>query len=188
MGGTRQEISGVFFAGARDYIRDQHGPEVLERVAEQAGPEAGSVLRDPDREAWYPEESFREMLRAFCEVVAGGDVDRFEEIIRSGSLLGIRHFMQIITRQTAPRELLQRTPSLWNLLRRGPATVRVESQPDRIVMHYEGYPFHAHPVYVPFFWGLVASRLEASSGYVPPIRVLEDVTDHLAVEVRIAEG
>ena len=188
MGGTRQEIRGVFFAGARDYIRGRHGAEVLERVAEAAGPEAGAILRAPDAEGWYPEDAFREMLRAFCEVVAGNDARRFEEIIRGGALMGIRQFVQIITRQTSPRDLLERTPGLWSLLRRGPARLRIEAEPHRVVSHYEGYPFHAHPVYVPFFRGLLASMLEASSGYVPPIRVLDEVEDHLAIEVRVAEG
>lgn len=188
MGGTRQEICGVFFAGTRDYLRDRYGAEMLERVVEAAGPEPGALLRDPDTEAWYPEEAFREVLRAFCEVVADGDVERFEAIIRSGAMFGIHRRVQIITRKTAPRELLERTPSLWRVMRRGPGGVRAEAEPDRIVMHYEGYPFHAHPIYVPFFRGLLASMLEVSCGYVPPIGVLDEIEDHLAIEVRVAEG
>lgn len=188
MGGPEQEISGVFFAAARRYLTDHHGEETLSRVAEAAGTTAGPLLRSADPESWYPEEAFRDLLRAFRDEVADGDDARFEQIIQSTAAEGIHRYVQIITRQPSPRDMLARLPSLWSRLRRGPAVQHVQGEPDRMILRYEHFPLIADPVYVPFFRGLLASLLEASCGYVPPIHVVDHGDDYLVMEVRVAEG
>ena len=185
VGDLAQEVRGVFFASARRYLVERHGAEALERVLAAIEPAHRRALERPEPDEFYPEQAWREVLHALNDQLAGGDPEKFVQIVHDSSSMGIRLFVHVVLRLASTTAVLRRTPKLWARMRRGPATLSVEEAPDRIRLRYARYPLLSDPLYPLMLKGLVGALSEASAGYVPPIRVVDRGPDWLVLEVTV---
>lgn len=184
MGGHRQEVRGILFASARRYVLERHGEDAFARVLAAMSDEHRPTLSSPETHAFYPEQAVREMLHAVHAELAGGDDEAFARIVHDASAIGIHGFLQVVLRIGGTKAVLERMPLLWGYMRRGPATLEVTEQSDRVRLHYRDFPFFDDPLYARLIKGMVGATVEAASGYVPPIAVVRGGADSLVLEVK----
>ncbi len=180
--GVNSEVKGMWFASARDYLQEHHGPDTLERVIQSMGSH-GEVLRDPDHNLWYPEAALAAMLAVLDEVLCQGDGERFIESIVGASTQGIGRFFRLLMGLGSTRFLLKKVPTLFHWIRRCNARVEVDSSPERTLIHYRDFPWFEDERYRWMTVGTLRGMVEISTGKTPQIHVLDAGPSHLSVEV-----
>ena len=177
-------MRGILFAGARRYMLERHGKDAFARVLAAMSEEHREALAQPEVNEFYPEQAVREMLHATHAELAGGDDEAFARIVHDASAIGIHGFLQVVLRIGGTKAVLVRMPLLWSYMRRGPGTLEVTEETDRVRLHYRDFPFFDDPLYPPLITGMLGATVEAASGYVPPIEVVRGGADSLVLEVK----
>lgn len=177
------EIKGSAFVTLERWLTRHVESERLDAFWRSLGADAANV-RGAAASQWFPEGLHQEVLRALDETIAGGDVVRFDEIIHECTLAGVHAFANIILAMSSPAFVLRRTPTLWGVLRRGPATLTVDQDRGSSRLHYRAFPYMGDARYRYYFKALLAALVKPSLGRRPDVVLLDHGHDWLDVEVR----
>ncbi|MFW5877444.1 MAG: hypothetical protein ACOCXM_11965 [Myxococcota bacterium] len=179
------EIKGLWFIAGQSYLSANLDPSVFQQFARALPPEFREVAEAPMASTWYPEDAAAHFLRAWLEVPAEGNRQRFRQMVGEASEQGLNRFFRAIARLASQRFLLRQTPTIFRQLRRGPATVTVEESDAGMVVHYRDFPFLDDPVYEDTFPAQLGALLHATTGDWPNTRVLDKAPNRMRVEVRL---
>lgn len=179
---SRNEVKGVWFVTARDYVAERHGQARLDAMVQRMGPQMGPTLADPAVSAWYPEGHLQAMLRALDAELAAGDPDRFVDEIVGCSEQGMGRFFRSLARLASPGFVLRQSPTTWKMLRRGPGTMQAQRVDGGTLIRYREFPYFHDPLYRLMAVGTVQSLVEVSTG----ARVAVEVAHWAASELDLA--
>ncbi len=132
------EVKGTWLVTAHRFLEHRGSPGALDPHLSDATRE---MLADPIASEWYPEQVLAEVLEALRRGLADGDAGRFELLLEEAAEFGAHRFLTAILRLSTPGFMLRRIPTLWQILRRGPGYVRVESRPGATQVLYANFPF-----------------------------------------------
>jgi hypothetical protein len=159
---------------------------VYEAFLAALAPDDRVIVRDTLPTQWHPEELHARVLQATFEVLAKRDINRYERIIGDCTLLGVKTFARLVLSMSSPEFVLRRTPTLWSVLRRGPATLTVEQSGTLSVLRYRSFPFFADPLYRHYFRALLGALVRPALGRTPKVRLADHGDDSLDVEIDVA--
>lgn len=131
-------IKGIWLVTARRFLESRNATDALDAHLDDA---TRALLADPIASEWYPETMLAEILAAMRVGLCGGDAARFERLLEDAAEYGVHRFLTAILRISTPRFMLGRVPTLWKILRRGPATVEVAPLPHATAVRYANFPF-----------------------------------------------
>ncbi len=179
------EIKGSAFVTLSRWLRDHTDPD---RQAEfwLALADAAEPVRHAVAGQWFPETLHHEVLRALAATIAEGDLDRYEATIHACTLAGVQVFANLLLSMSSPAFVLRRTPTLYAVIRRGPATLTVEQSPGSSLLRYRQFPFFVDPLYRHYFRALLGAVVEPALGRTPPVELLDHGADWL--DVRVGHG
>ncbi len=133
---------------ARRYVLAEYGQETFARFT-AALPEAiRADATEPVVSQWYPEETLRDALAVFHEVVTGGDDDAFSRAMERCSVLGVHWFVQLLVSVATPEHLLRLMPATLRVTRRGPVRVTVQTGERCATLRFTGQPYATDPRYL----------------------------------------
>lgn len=165
---------------------DRRGPEAYERFLAALPDDDRTLVRDAYPTKWHPEELHRRVLHAVFEVLARGDIRRYESIIDECTLLGVKSFARIVLSMSSAAFVLRRAPTLWSVLRRGPATLTVDQSAGVSTLHYRSFPFFTDELYRHYFRALLTAIVRPALGRTPDVRLAAHGPDWLDVEIPTA--
>ena len=177
------EVKGLWFTVGRRYVLENLGQDALDAIVAHMGPEHGAILGSALPSEWYPEETLRRTLAAMNAVMAKGDPAAFVHTIEEASLLGIHHFFRALLRVVPPGMMLRKIPTMWNIMRRGPARIAVETADDGGVVRYGNFPYFDDPLYRLLAKGAIQALMRLC-GTRADVELAEHTSDSLTVEVR----
>lgn len=147
-----------------------------------------TLVADPLASVWHPEEVHRSMLHGLFSAVCDGDTSRFHDAIVGATELGIHKFARLILQMSSTAFVLRRVPTLWHIIRRGPASTKVEQGHGITRLTYSGFPYFDDVLYRHYIVGVLTGIAHVSGGVVPDVSVLEHSADGMIVEVRFPTG
>jgi hypothetical protein len=177
----RYEVKGVWFTTAKRYVADRHAPEMLEEVAAAMGEQHREAILHPLASEWYPEETLQQGMAAMSRVLADGDPERFAGVLEVCTDLGINHFFRALIRIGSPAMVLRKVPTMWNLIRRGDATVNVEANEERAAVRYEKFPYFQDSNYRILTLASLRTLVRICCGREPRVEITAYERDALAV-------
>jgi hypothetical protein len=178
------EVKGLWFTIGRRYVLENFGHDALDELTAHMGPEHGAVVTSALPSEWYPEATMQRMLAALNVVLAKKNPAEFVRITEEASLLGIHHFFRALLRIVPPGPMLRKIPTMWSIMRRGPAHVEVETGPDGGVVLYSGFPYFDDPLYRLLTKGAVQSMMTLCGTRDAQVELKTHTGDSLIVEVR----
>jgi hypothetical protein len=134
------EIRASWVLTARRLIQEVR-PSAQPELVRYLPPEYAHVLDDALPGEWYPEEVLSALLAGLHDVLAEGDVERFEVLLERAVQLGIHRFFSAMLKLSSPGFVLARVPTLWGLTRRGAGSVAVERRPEGSLVCYRNFPY-----------------------------------------------
>lgn len=178
------EIKGSAFVTLRRQISAARGDEAWNELVARVPEPHRKAVRDATASEWYPEETHAAVLTALFETAAQGDVEKLETIVDEATTLGLQTFARAILAMSSPAFVIRRCPTLWSVIRRGPATLRVE-QPEAGLsrLHYEGFPFFDDRLYRHYFRALLGAIVRPALRRAPVVRIVAHTTTTLDVEI-----
>jgi hypothetical protein len=144
------------------------------------------LVRDTLPTQWHPEELHARVLQAAFAVLAKGDMARYERVIADCTLLGLKTFARLVLSMSSAEFVLRRAPTLWSVLRRGPATLTVEQSGTVSLLRYRSFPFFSDPLYRHYFRALLGAIVKPALGRTPKVRLVGHGDDWLDVEIDVA--
>ncbi len=141
------EVKGLWFTVPRRYVLENYGQEALDALVANMGPEHGAVFATALPSEWYEEETLRRLLVACHAVLARGNADEFVHVVEECSMLAIHHFFRALLRLVPPAMMLRKIPTMWNIMRRGPGRVEVETGDGAGVVRYGRFPYFDDGLY-----------------------------------------
>ncbi|MBK8715065.1 MAG: hypothetical protein IPN32_09985 [Deltaproteobacteria bacterium] len=142
-------------------------------------------VRDATATQWFPERMHAEVLRAVFDTVAGGELPRFEQVIAECTTLGVQTFAKLVLSMSSPAFVLRRCPTLWAVLRRGPAEVTVDQEGPRSVLHYTQFPFFDDQLYRHYLRALLGALVRPSHGRDAVVEVVDHGHDWVDIAVTL---
>lgn len=79
--------------------------------------------------------------------------------------------------------VLRRAPTLYGVIRRGPATLTVDQAEGRSHLAYRQFPFFDDELYRHYFRGLLRGLVRRALGRTPEVRIVGWGPDSLDVEI-----
>ena len=177
------EIKGVWLVTARTWVLEHHSREMLAAIASHVDETERSAITDPLPSEWYPEQVLQQALRGLRAEAAGGSNERFLEIMRQCTRLGVSHFFRVLLRLSSPSFVLRQVPTMWRQIRRGPARVEVTSEPDVITVRYRKFPFFDDENYRLLTLGSLTAVVELCTSERPRVTLGEHGADWLDVVI-----
>jgi hypothetical protein len=147
------------------------GARTLSDLVQVMRPELRPALADPLASAWYPEDAGAEALGGLLHVCAGGDLDRYEELLERVAADGIRHFFRVLLRLARPKFVISGIPTFWRQFRRGPATVSVSHDGQRSTISYKNFPYLQRETYWRASRAQLRAMLWVSTGFRADVQV-----------------
>jgi len=148
-------------------------------------PEDRAIVRDTLPTQWHLEEVHARVLQAVFDVLAKQDIARYERIIADCTLLGVKTFARLVLSMSSAEFVLRRTPTLWAVLRRGPATLTVEQSDTLTLLRYRHFPFLSDRLYRHYFRALLGAIVRPALGRTPNVRLVGHGDDWLDVEIDV---
>ncbi len=138
------ECKGIWLVTAQRFLDRRYAPDALDA---HLSAEARDILADPVASEWYPETLLAEVLAAMRAALAGGNAERYELLLEEIAEFGVHRFLSAVLHLTSPSFMLGRVPTLWRILRRGPAQILLEPLPNATAVRYGNFPFFADENY-----------------------------------------
>jgi hypothetical protein len=179
------EVKGLWFTVGRRYVVENAGQEALNALIAHMGPAHGAILSSALPSEWYPEETLQRTLAAMNEVMARGNPASFVHTIEEASLLGIHHFFRALLRIVPPGMMLRKIPTMWNIMRRGPGRVAVQTGDGGGVVRYSRFPYFDDTRYRLLTKGAIQALMRLCATQAD-VELGEHTSDSLVVEVRWA--
>jgi len=176
------EVKGLWFTIGRRYVLENAGQDALDALVAHMGPAHGAIIASALPSEWYPEETLQRTLAALNEVLAKGNPAEFVHTIEEASLLGIHHFFRALLRIVPPAMMLRKIPTMWNIMRRGPASVVVETGDSGGVVRYGRFPYFDDVRYRLLTQGAIQALMRLC-GTKADVELREHTSDSLVVEV-----
>lgn len=183
MGESSSEVKGIWFSSLRSYLSETRGPESIAKLVEALPGDHGAAVADPMVSAWYPEDTLSLTLEHTYEVIAGGDGEAFEALIRGVTVQGVGRFFRVLLHFTSPAFVVRKIPVVWSRLRRGAGEVTVERTPRGALVRYRSFPYFEQRTYRIMTTGAIRGMLEACGAKAPRIAIVARTRDSLDVEV-----
>jgi hypothetical protein len=177
------EVKGFWFTVPRRYVLENFGQDALDAVVAHMGPAHGVILDSALSSDWYPEETLTRLLVACDEVLARGNPAEFVHIVEETSLMAIHHFFRALLRLVPPAMMLRKIPTMWNIMRRGPGRVAVETSDEGGVVQYSRFPYFDDVLYRLLTKGAIQALMRLC-GTSADVVLAEHASDSLVVEVR----
>jgi len=178
-------VKGSVFVTVRSWLTDEHGEQGYDDLLGAMTAEHASEVRDPLPSTWHPEEVHQSMLHALNEVFCDRDPFRYRQAIAALTVLGIHKFARLVLQMSSNAFVLRRLPTLWNVIRRGPATTEVEQQGDLTRIRYGSFPFYGDDLYRRYTLGVLTGIVRTSAEVDPEVQVVSHGTDRMVVELRL---
>lgn len=181
---VRHEIKGSAFVTLRQWMLTQMGTAAFRQLVRAMPATHRSAVEEPLASAWHPEEVHRDVLRgllATCE----GDFERYQDAIAGATQLGIHKFARLVLQMSSASFVLRRSPAMWRIIRRGPATLHVEQNDRRTVVNYRDFPFFEDLLYRKYITALLGAIVNTSAGYVPEVEIIDGSANSVAVAVTL---
>ncbi len=179
------EVKGSAFVTVARWLQRNGDRADLTRYLAALGDGSRERVRDATAMQWFPEPLHAEVLHAVFDVIAGGELPRFEQIVAECTSLGIQSFAKLVLSMSSPAFVLRRCPTLWSVLRRGPSNVVVDQHGPRSVVHYRDFPYFDDPLYRHYIRALLGSLVRPSLGHEPTVELVAHGTDWLDVAVSV---
>lgn len=182
MGGEHEIKGSAFITLARWFTETRriHGwSEMLAHLDERDRLTVEGALASE----WYPEALHGRVLEALFVVTAQRDYARFEAIVDACTLLGVQTFARLVLSMSSPAFVLRRAPTLWAVIRRGPATLTVEQTEGRSRLRYRQFPFFADELYRLYFKGLLTALVRPTLKRPPQVKIVSFSADSLDIEI-----
>ena len=176
-------VKGTWFVVARDYILETYGADVAAQMEAYFDSDVLDAWRDPVAASWYPEEALRMALMALHQVPCEGDLKRFEATCAACTTRGIDRFFSVVLAMSTPQLVLRGVPTMWKMIRRGPATVRVRGIPEGSEVSYVGFPFFVDVRYRVLTQASLAAIIQRCRGETPHVEIVEWTADSLTARV-----
>jgi hypothetical protein len=177
------EVKGLWFTVGRRYVLENAGQESLDAIMAHMGSAHGAIFGSALPSEWYPEETLQRTLAALDAILAEGNHAEFVRVTEEASLLGIHHFFRALLRIVPPGMMLRKIPTMWNIMRRGPASVVVETGDEGGEVKYSGFPYFADTHYRLRTKGAIQA-LMTLCGTRADVELGEHTPDSLLVHVR----
>lgn len=179
------EVKGAAFVTLERVVSAEHGPTRWRELVAAIDEPHRAAIANVRTSDWYPEEAHAAVLRAAHEVIAGGDIVKFEALVESGTTLGIKTFARAMLAMTSPAFVVRRCPTLWSVIRRGPAVLEIEQPEDgtRSLLHYSRFPYFDQPLYQHYFRALLGAVVRPTLRRAPTVRITGRTRDTLDVEI-----
>lgn len=177
------EVKGLWFTVPKRYILENHGADALAMVITHMGERHGAIFDSALSSEWYEEETLRRLLAACHEVLARNHDDEYVHVVEETSLVAIHHFFRALLRLVPPAAMLRKIPTMWNIMRRGPGRVEVETSDQGGVVHYSSFPYFDDVLYRLMTKGAIRALMRLC-GTPAEVVLGEHTRDSLNVEVR----
>jgi hypothetical protein len=177
------EVKGLWFTVGRRYVLENFGQDALDEVTAHMGAEHGAVVTTALPSEWYPEATLQRTLAALNVVLAKKNPAEFVRMTEEASLLGIHHFFRALLRIVPPALMLRKIPTMWSIMRRGPAHVEVETGPSGGVVRYSGFPYFDDTLYRLLTKGAIQSMMTLCGTRDAQVELVKHTSDTLTVEV-----
>lgn len=178
-----QEIKGSAFVVLGRWLTENQGEDAYASLLAALSEGDRATVSGALASQWYPEELHGRVLRRLFEVNARGDIARFEAIIDGCTLLGVQTFARLILSMSTTAFMLRRAPTLWSVIRRGPATLAVEQTDERSRLAYRQFPFFGDELYRHYFRALLMGVVRPTLGRDPSVKVFDWGPSSLDVEI-----
>lgn len=183
--GDGHEVKGSAFVTVARWLQREGDSGDLARYLAALGDGSRERVRDATATQWFPEAVHAEVLHAVFDVIAAGELPRFEQIIAECTTLGVQSFAKLVLSMSSPSFVLRRCPTLWSVLRRGPSSVVVEQDGARTVLHYRDFPYFDDVLYRHYLRALLGSLVRPSLGRDPTVELVGHGRDWLDVAVDV---
>jgi len=181
---SESEVKGVWFVAARDYARDLHGPDVVDRLV-AGSPEAfRDIYASPISSGWYPEAAFEQGLIVIYDVIAEGNDAMFERIMEGCTEQGIHRIFRMLLRASSPGFVLRRVPVMWRQIRRGAGHVDVEQIGGETHIRYSDFPWFRNPLYRMLTSGSLRALVRCCTGETPRISITDHTRSSMSLTIR----
>lgn len=180
----QSEVKGVWFVAARDYAKDLHGPDVVDRLVAGSPAPYRDIYAAPISSAWYPEAAFEQGLIVIYDVVAEGNDAMFERIMEGCTEQGINRLFRMLLRASSPGFVLRRVPVMWRQIRRGAGQVDVQQIGGETHIRYSEFPWFHNPLYRMLTAGSLRALVRVCTGETPRIEVTEHSRNSMALSIR----
>lgn len=176
------EVKGLSFTTVRTYIEERYGEAHLQAIARDIPASHRGAFERPLPSQWYPEESLQLAMRATADVIADGNVERFERFLVDATSYGISRFFRVLLRMSGTPFVLRQLPTLQRRIRR-PVHVRVEEQNREVMVYYDDFPFFDDPLYVARARAAVRALIRASTQPHSSVTTVDSGYDWLTIRV-----
>jgi len=179
------EVKGVWFVAARDYARELHGQEVVDRLVAGSPAPYRDMYASPIASAWYPEAAFEQGLIVIYDVMTQGNDLMFERIMEGCTEQGINRLFRMLLRASSPSFVLRRVPTMWRQVRRGAGHVDVEQRVDgETQITYSELPWFHNPLYRMLTVASLRALVRCCTGESPRIEVQDHTRSSLSLNIR----
>ncbi|PRQ04354.1 hypothetical protein ENSA5_08320 [Enhygromyxa salina] len=160
------------FEAARDYMIGKYGNKQWDELMHKLPRQTIEVLESPEITQWYAESEMRRFAHVVFETICGEDEYQFQELTRNVALAAIHRFLRMIPDLASGRFVLRNIPTFFGRIRRGVATVRVETDEDgRVLIHYSDYRYCRDRLYRLMALGSCEAAAYAATDKLPAAKV-----------------
>jgi hypothetical protein len=137
-----QEVKGLVFDTVRLHILERYGKKKWDELMYLLPRQTIEVFENPHITEWYAESEMRRFAHLAFELICNEKEDQFVELVRDVALACIHRFLRMIPDLASGHFVLRNVPTFFKRVRRGTATVRVETVAGgRVLIHYENYRY-----------------------------------------------
>ncbi len=181
-------VKGNVFVTVREWLVQEHGADAYEQLLEAMPVAHAREVADPIPSTWHPEAIHQSMLHGLHAVFCGRDPRRYQEAIAALTILGVHKFARLVLQMSSNAFVLRRLPTLWRIIRRGPATTEVVQEGELTQIRYGAFPFYEDELYRSYILGVLTGIVRISAGADPEVQVVSHGADRMLVELRLPSG
>lgn len=178
-------VKGNVFVTVREWLVREHGESAYADLLDAMPAAHAAEVREPMPSIWHPEEVHQSMLHALNQVFCDRDPERYREAIAELTILGVHKFARLVLQMSSNAFVLRRLPTLWRIIRRGPATTEIEQQRGLTRIRYGSFPFYGDELYRTYILGVLTGIVRISAGVDPDATVVTHGDDRMLVELRL---
>jgi hypothetical protein len=179
------EVKGIAFASVHHWLDETFGPPGVERLCRGLAPETAAAIRRPMPSVWYDEGVHADMLHGIYRDVCDGDETRYRQVIEAVTTIGLKRFARLILSMTTPAFVIHRLPTLWRILRRGPATVGVREVSGMFRVTYDHFEYFDDETYHGYLIAVVRAIILVPTEVKPDIVVSGFTPTRLTLQISL---
>jgi hypothetical protein len=163
-----QEVKGLVFDTIRNYVIDTYGKPAWDEMMYLLPRQTIEVFESPQLTEWYAESEMRRFVHLAFEMICGNDEDKFVELTRKVADVAIHRFLRMIPELASASFVLRNVPTFFRRIRRGTASVRVETdRHGRVLVHWEDYRYCRDRLYRMMAMASCQAAANAATGKIP---------------------